>query len=99
MDSSLIYLISPYFALSQILLFPFFGSHLILHSKTWHFQQHKLTPNTNMYKRVYIAKDAYKSRYFVGSVEVTDFLFSKMSTVISTLLGCFKDIYFALTIL
>jgi len=52
-----------------------------------------------MYKRVYIAKDAYKSRYFVGSVEVTDFLFSKMSTVISTLLGCFKDIYFALTIL
>ena len=46
-----------------------------------------------MYKRVYIAKDAYKSRYFVGSVEVTDFLFSKMSTVISTLLGCFKDIY------
>jgi len=32
-------------------------------------------------------------------VEIYDFLFSKMSTVISTLLGCFKDIYFALTIL
>ena len=85
MNSSLIYLISPYLELSQILLFPFFGSHLIL------------TPNTNMYKRVYIAKDDYKSRYFIGRVEVTDFLFSKMSTVISTLLGCFKDIYFALT--
>ena len=41
---------------------------------------------------------AYKSRYFAGSVEVTDFLFSKMSTVMFTLLGCSKDVYFALTI-
>ena len=92
----------PYFAISRVIsnsAISIFGSHLIPHSKTWHFQQHKLTPNTNMYKRVYIAKDVYKSRYFVGSVEVTDFLYSKMLTVISTLLGCFKDIYFALTIL
>jgi len=92
----------PYFAISRVIsnyAISIFGSHLILHSKTWHFQQHKLTPNTNMYKRVYIANDAYKSRYFVRSVEVADFLFSKMSTVIFTLLGCFKDIYFALTIL
>ena len=93
----------PYFAISRVISYSaisiFWISHLILHFKTWHFQQHKLDPNTNMYKRVYTAKDVQLSIYLFEIMRFLSFLVFKTSTVISTLLGCFKDIYFALTIL
>jgi len=48
---------------------------------------------------VLIFEDVYLSRYLIEIMWFLNFTISEMSTVTSILLGCFNDIYFALTIL